>query len=123
MSASALDPFDAGLGADGRRHSIIGGVIGVGLATIGGKGVNWGWKGVSTVFAGWVISPAIAGAFAAILFLITKYGVLQRKNPVRAAMFAIPIYFALTSGILTMLIVWKGGESAAIPDLVMCAIR
>ncbi|KAH8590597.1 phosphate transporter [Bisporella sp. PMI_857] len=28
-------------------HSIIGGVIGVGIAALGTEGVNWGWNGVS----------------------------------------------------------------------------
>ncbi|APA06721.1 hypothetical protein SS1G_04686 [Sclerotinia sclerotiorum 1980 UF-70] len=94
-------------------HSIIGGVIGVGIAAIGGDGVNWGWNGVSQVFAAWIIAPGIAGCFAAILFLITKHSVMKRKNPVRAALISIPFYFALTTGLLTMLIVWKGAASAS----------
>ncbi|KAI9680627.1 MAG: hypothetical protein M1817_004067 [Caeruleum heppii] len=97
-------------------HSIIGAVIGVGIATLGADGVVWGWNGVSQVFAAWVIAPGIAGAFAAILFLVTKYGVLKRKNPFRAGLVAIPIYFALTTGILTMLIVWKGAPSLDLDD-------
>ena len=88
----------------------MGGVIGVGIAALGADGVNWGWKGVSQVFAAWVIAPAIAGAFGAIVFLITKYGVMKRKDSLRAGLWMIPLYFAVTSGILTMVIVWKGGE-------------
>lgn len=82
-------------------HSIIGGVIGVGIATLGAGGVSWGWKGVSQVFAAWVIAPGIAGAFGALIFLVTKYGVMTRKNPVLASIYSIPFYFALTAGILT----------------------
>lgn len=93
------------------RHTIVGGVIGVGIAALGADGVQWGWKGVAQIFAAWAIAPAIAGSFGAILFSITKYGVLKRKNPFRAGLFYIPFYFALTSGVLTMLIVWKGGKS------------
>lgn len=78
----------------------MGGVIGVGIASLGVDGVNWGWNGVSQVFAAWAIAPGVAGAFAAIIFLITKYGVLQRSNPVRNAFISVPIYFAFTSGIL-----------------------
>ncbi|KAH7346637.1 phosphate-repressible phosphate permease-like protein [Rhexocercosporidium sp. MPI-PUGE-AT-0058] len=94
-------------------HSIMGGVIGVGIASLGVDGVNWGWKGVSQVFAAWAIAPGVAGAFGAIIFLITKYGVLKSSNPVRNAFISVPIYFAFTTGILTMLIVWKGAASAA----------
>lgn len=82
-------------------HSIMGGVIGMGIATVGTDGVNWGWKGVSQVFAAWAIAPGVAGAFGAIIFSITKYGVLKRENPVKAAFIMVPIYFAITSGILT----------------------
>ncbi len=91
------------------RHCIIGGIVGVGLAVIGADGVDWSWKGVSSVFAAWAIAPAIAGAFGAILFLLTKYAVLKRKNPVRAGLILIPFFFALTSGVLAMLVFWKGG--------------
>ncbi|ESZ97459.1 hypothetical protein SBOR_2148 [Sclerotinia borealis F-4128] len=94
-------------------HSIIGGVIGVGVAAIGKDGVVWGWDGVSQVFAAWIIAPGIAGCFSTILFLITKYGVMKRKNPVRAAIISIPFYFGITTGLLTMLIVWKGAASAS----------
>jgi sodium-dependent phosphate transporter len=97
----------------GRRHCIVGGVIGMGIASLGVDGVSWGWKakGVSQVFASWLVAPAISGAFAAIIFLITKYGVLRRKDPLKWGFMMVPIYFAVTSGILTMLIVWKGVSS------------
>ncbi|KAG8772473.1 Na+/Pi symporter, partial [Serendipita sp. 397] len=98
-------------------HCIVGGVIGVGIATLGADGVNWGWKGVSQIFAAWAIAPGVAGALAAILFLITKYGVMKRANSLRNGLVAIPFYFALTSGILTMMIVWKGAPALKVDRL------
>lgn len=95
-------------------HCIVGGVIGMGIATLGGDGVLWAWKGgkgVTGIFASWFIAPAIAGAFAAIIFLITKHGVLKRKDPLKWGFVMVPIYFGFTSGILTMLIVWKGAAN------------
>ncbi|KAF1937581.1 phosphate-repressible phosphate permease-like protein [Clathrospora elynae] len=92
-------------------HSIMGGVIGVGIAASGPKGVNWSFKGVSQVFAAWGIAPGIAGGFGAIIFLITKHGVMRRKNPVMKAFIMVPIYFFLTSFLLTLLICWKGGSA------------
>jgi sodium-dependent phosphate transporter len=94
----------------------VGGVIGVGIAALGGRGVVWGWKGVAQIFAAWVIAPGIAGCFGAILYLITKYGVLKRKNSFRKGLYYIPVYFALTSGVLTMLIVWKGAAKLDVDD-------
>lgn len=96
-------------------HSIMGGVIGMGVATVGADKVTWGWSGVAQVFAAWAIAPGIAACFGAIIFTITKYGVLKRSNPVRAAFVMVPIYFGITSAILTMLIVWKGAQT--LPEL------
>ncbi|KAG0128210.1 phosphate transporter [Tuber indicum] len=94
-------------------HCIVGGVIGMGIASLGVHGVVWEWedKGVSQIFASWIIAPGISGAFAAIIFLITKYGVLKRSEPLKWGFVMVPVYFAITSGILTMLIVWKGAAS------------
>ncbi|KAL0961175.1 hypothetical protein HGRIS_006148 [Hohenbuehelia grisea] len=97
-------------------HCIIGGVIGVGIAALGPDGVNWGWKGVSQVFAAWVIAPCIAGIFAAIVFTVSKYSILTRKNPVRAGLVMLPIFFGFTAGVLTMVIVWKGAPSLNVND-------
>lgn len=99
-----------------QSHSIVGGIIGVGIAAIGANGVNWGWKGVSQVFAAWFIAPGIAGAFAIIIFMITKYGVLKRRNPLMAGLWMIPVYFFATTAILTMVIVWKGGKQQSAID-------
>lgn len=92
-------------------HSIMGGVIGVGIAAAGPNGVNWSFKGVSSVFAAWGIAPGISAAFGAIIFLITKYGVMRRSNPVKMSFFMVPVYFFLTSFLLALLIVWKGGSA------------
>lgn len=89
----------------------MGGIIGVGVAALGVDGVAWGWDCVSEVFAAWGIAPGIAGGFAIIIFMISKYGVLERKDPVKAGLWMIPFYFAVTASVCTMVIVWKGGES------------
>ena len=81
-------------------HSTMGGVIGMAIATVGAENLDWGWNGISQVFAAWAIAPALAGAFGAVIFSITKYGVMMRKNPVKAALVSVPFYFALTTGLL-----------------------
>jgi sodium-dependent phosphate transporter len=99
-------------------HSILGGVIGMGVASVGASGVQWVGSGSGTgainsgvvqVFLAWIIAPGLAGAFASIIFLITKYGVLLRSNPAIWALRVVPFYFALTGALLTMLLLWKGG--------------
>lgn len=97
-------------------HSIMGGVIGMGIALVGADGIHWAEldKGISggviSVFLAWIIAPGLSGAFAAIVFLITKYGVMLRSKPVWKGLFLTPIYFGITASLLTMLIVWKGGS-------------
>jgi sodium-dependent phosphate transporter len=79
-------------------HSIMGGVIGVGIASAGTQGVNWSFKGVSQVFAAWGIAPGISAGFGAIIFLITKYGVMRRNNPVKKAFIMVPLYCEYRNG-------------------------
>ncbi len=45
------------------------------------------------VFLAWIIAPVLSSAFAAIIFLLTKYGVLLRSNPTNKGLMLIPIYF------------------------------
>lgn len=97
-------------------HCIVGGVIGVGVASVGVDGVQWGWNGVSQVFATWAIAPGIAGCFGAIVFTIARFAILERKNSVKFALLSLPIWFGVTAAVLTMLIVWKGTPSLNLDD-------
>jgi phosphate/sulfate permease len=85
-------------------HSIMGGVIGMGIALVGSDGVIW-WggdinSGVVQVFLAWVIAPFCSGAFGAIIFLFTKYAILLRSNPAFKALCTVPFYFFLTCTLL-----------------------
>ena len=101
-------------------HSILGGVLGMGVAALGGKGITWvGYhkdgsvditQGVVQVFLAWIIAPVLSGAFAAMLFLFTKYFVLLRKNPAVRGLILVPFYFWLTASLIVMLLLWKGGS-------------
>ncbi|KAK3319456.1 phosphate transporter [Apodospora peruviana] len=100
-------------------HTVIGGIVGFGIAAVGPGGVKWVAKGsgidainggVVSVFASWLIAPCLAGVFAVILFTITKYLVLLRKDPVRRAFFLLPFYFGMTASLITTLLLTKGGS-------------
>lgn len=86
-------------------HSILGGVLGMGIALLGADNIIW-WggninSGVVQVFLAWVIAPVLAGVAGALIFLVTKYGILLRKDPALKALYTIPFYFFLTTGLLT----------------------
>ncbi|KAK9452133.1 phosphate transporter [Limtongia smithiae] len=99
-------------------HSIVGAIIGAGVATFGADGVVWGWSGFSQIVASWFIAPAVAGCFAAILFLITKYAVLERGDKaLRNAFYLLPAYYCFTFSVLALVIVWKGAPNLHISTL------
>ncbi|KAF4505867.1 hypothetical protein G6O67_007771 [Ophiocordyceps sinensis] len=118
-------------------HSILGGVLGMGVGALGRNGVTWvGYhpdgsvdmkQGVVQVFLAWIIAPVMSGTFGAIIFLITKYGVLLRSNPTARGLFLVPIYFWVTASLIVMLLIWKGGDytvdlrDAQIPGVIIAA--
>jgi len=55
---------------------------------------------VLTVFIAWVMALGIAGVFSAVIFLITKYGVIRRCNPVKWSFISVLIYFIITSSLI-----------------------
>ena len=83
-------------------HTIVGSVAGVGVATLGAGGINWGWQGLARILASWVIAPMIAGLGGAVIFMLTKHIVLKRENSLIAGLRTMPFYFAFTTGILTV---------------------
>lgn len=101
-------------------HSIIGAVIGVGIASKGADHVIWGWKGFAQIVASWFIAPLIAGGFASVIFLTVKFTILEIKDTrvaIKRALLAIPILVFVTFCVLTMLIVWKGSPKLNLDDL------
>jgi sodium-dependent phosphate transporter len=101
-------------------YSIVSALAGVGVALGGKDAVNWGWnggKGLATIFAGMGIAPGMAGGFAAIVFLITKYVVLVRKDSTKWGLIMGPIYFFAVAAILTLSIVYKGAPNLGLDEL------
>lgn len=97
-------------------HSIIGSLIGVGLAYRGSEAVVWiskgsGFsklKGVVGVVLSWIISPVLSGILAIIVFLIVRHLVLRTKNPVRNGFIFLPFFYALTVAVTLFFIIYKG---------------
>jgi PiT family inorganic phosphate transporter len=88
-------------------QTIVGALVGVGLAAQ--ADIHWEWTdgSVSQVAASWGIAPAIAAAFAAFIFATLKYSVLERQDSFKWAMRLIPVYLAFTGAILTLFIVME----------------
>lgn len=106
-------------------QTIVGALVGVGIAAE--AGVSWGWKdgSVSQVAASWVIAPLISAVFSAILFGSLKFAVLERKNPFEKAMKAIPFYLAFTAAVLALFIIIEAPGAPSLEELgagIACAI-
>ncbi|KPQ29947.1 MAG: inorganic phosphate transporter, PiT family [Marinobacter excellens HL-55] len=69
-------------------HSIVGGVLGAGIAA-GGWAIA-DWSVMSKIVASWVISPVLGGVLAALFLFAIKKTVLYRQNLVASARTFVP---------------------------------
>eukprot|EP00178_Gracilaria_changii_P005819 TRINITY_DN198_c0_g1_i1.p1 TRINITY_DN198_c0_g1~~TRINITY_DN198_c0_g1_i1.p1 ORF type:complete len:655 (+),score=133.48 TRINITY_DN198_c0_g1_i1:222-2186(+) len=97
-------------------HSIIGSLVGVGIAYRGASTVNW-WegdgfkdklKGVVGVILSWIISPLLSAVFAVIFFFIVRTLVLRRKEPVKNGLIFMPLFYGFTVALAVFFIIYKG---------------
>ncbi|HEY9078658.1 inorganic phosphate transporter [Magnetovibrio sp.] len=87
-------------------HSIVGGVMGAGIAATGFGAVNWAT--VSKIAASWVISPVMGGVIAAGFLFFLKLKVLNKANKIEAAQKWVPVVVAIMAGAFTMYLMNKG---------------
>ena len=87
-------------------HSIVGGVLGAGIAA-GGWGIaDWGVMG--KIVASWVISPVMGGVLAALFLYALKRTVLYRKNLVASARTFVPWLVAIMAWAFGTYLMVKG---------------
>ncbi|PZX41280.1 PiT family inorganic phosphate transporter [Roseinatronobacter thiooxidans] len=87
-------------------HSIVGGVMGAGIAAAGFAAVNWPMMG--RIAASWVISPLLGGLFAAIFLAIIKSRIIYRPNMIEAARYWVPILIGIMGGCFATYLSLKG---------------
>ncbi|KAF7729780.1 Na+/Pi symporter [Apophysomyces ossiformis] len=92
-------------------HSVVGAVIGVGIAAFGGEAVDWSWSGVAQIIASWFMSPVIAGLVAAFFYTITKYAVFRRVDSFNCGLRLVPFYFFITTVVEAFYIIYKGAPA------------
>jgi PiT family inorganic phosphate transporter len=74
-------------------HSIVGGVMGAGIAAAGFSIVSWSTMG--KIAASWVISPVLGGIIAALFLYAIKKSIVFKDDRVRAAKKFVPIFVSL----------------------------
>lgn len=84
-------------------NSIIGAVIGMGLAAVGPHAVEWGK--ILSIATSWVISPLMGGLIAYLSFYVIRRFILDAVDPVRASQKWVPILIFIVSTSLLSLFV------------------
>ena len=87
-------------------HSIVGGVVGAGIAAVGFGVVNW--SKMSMIAASWVISPVLGGVIAALFLAFIKSNIIYKDDKIAGAKRWVPILVALMAGVFSAYLVMKG---------------
>lgn len=87
-------------------HSIVGGVLGGGIAAGGFAIVSWGTMG--KIAASWVISPVLGGIIAAIFLYVIKSQIMYKEDKLTAAKKIVPILVALMAAAFITYLTLKG---------------
>jgi len=94
-------------------HAIVGGVVGMTIAMSGSKCLTWKHpekgvrKGLAGIVLSWVVSPLVAGIIGMIAYFIGDCVILKADNPVRNAQILAPVWYGLTTSVITMLCIFK----------------
>ena len=87
-------------------HSIVGGVMGAGIAAAGFSIVAWGTMG--KIAASWVISPVLGGIIAASFLFSIKKTMVYKEDKISAAKVWVPIFVAIMSWAFVTYLTLKG---------------
>ncbi|MFV0430567.1 MAG: inorganic phosphate transporter [Alphaproteobacteria bacterium] len=87
-------------------HSIVGGVLGAGIAAGGWHVAHW--ESLGRIVASWVISPMLGGIIAASLLLLIKRLIVYREDVLKAAKFWVPILLAFMVWAFSTYLILKG---------------
>ncbi|WP_179953989.1 inorganic phosphate transporter [Denitrobaculum tricleocarpae] len=87
-------------------HSIVGGVMGAGIAAAGWEIVNW--DSMAKIALSWVVSPVTGGLIAAAFLFTLKKLVLFKDDPIAAAERVVPVMISIMAWAFTTYIALKG---------------
>jgi len=87
-------------------HSIVGGVMGAGIAAAGFGIVAWGTMG--KIAASWIISPVLGGVIAAIFLFSIKKTIVFKEDKKEAATKWVPVFVAIMSWAFVTYLTLKG---------------
>lgn len=98
-------------------HSIVGGVMGAGIAAAGFSAVNWATMG--GIAASWVISPFLGGLVAAGFLAFIKTFIIYQDDKIAAARKWVPVLIGVMSGTFASYLALKGLKKIVHIDMPM----
>jgi len=98
-------------------HSIVGGVMGAGIAAAGFSAVNW--VTMSSIAASWVISPVLGGVIAALFLAFIKTFIIYQDDKIAAARRWVPVLIAIMAGAFAAYLAMKGLKKLIKVDLLL----
>ena len=87
-------------------HSIVGGVMGAGIAAAGFAAVNWPTMGA--IVASWVISPVMGGVIAAAFLAFIKMKIIYTEDMLASARRWVPVLIGIMAGTFATYLALKG---------------
>ncbi len=87
-------------------HSVVGGVMGAGIAAAGFAAVNWPTMG--KIAASWVISPVLGGVVAAGFLAFIKAKIIYQDDKIAAARRWVPVLVGIMAGAFASYLALKG---------------
>jgi len=89
-------------------HAIVGGVVGMTMAGVGGSCLNWAIDGgLGGIVLSWIISPLLSGAIAAIGFGLSRAFIINAPNPRFRALILMPVLYFLSTFLLVLVTTLK----------------
>ncbi|MGS0676046.1 inorganic phosphate transporter [Shewanella sp. 0m-4] len=87
-------------------HSIVGAIVGFAAVGVGADAVAWGKVG--GIVGSWVVTPAISGFIAFMIFQSVQKLIFNTDNPLENAKRYVPFYMALAGFMMSLVTITKG---------------
>jgi len=87
-------------------HSVVGGVMGAGIAAAGFSIVSWGT--MAKIAASWIISPIMGGIVAALFLYAIKKTIIFKDDKILAAKKYVPIFVSIMAWAFVTYLIIKG---------------
>ncbi len=86
-------------------HSIIGAIIGFALVAVGTEAIQW--NKVGGIVGSWIITPAISGFIAYLIFMSAQKLIFDTDAPLKNAKRFVPLYMGLAGFIMALVTIKK----------------